>query len=76
MKHGLVEPIRPTAKGRAIMTDSSGTEKKDGLGDEGTIPPSEEGVAAGVGEGETTFEPEEDPEGATGDDKDPLTATE
>ncbi|HEV7957520.1 MAG: hypothetical protein JWL94_1175 [Microbacteriaceae bacterium] len=58
------------------MTDSKGTEKKNGLGEEGTIPPAEDGVAAGVGDGETQFEPEEDPEGAAADDQDPLTATE
>ena len=48
-------------------TSGSGeaTEKADGLGTEGTIPGGSGGVGVGASEGEgTTFEPEEDEEGA------------
>jgi hypothetical protein len=43
--------------------DPDGTEKPDGLGDDGTIPNHPEGVAAGFTEGESHFNQEED-EGA------------
>ncbi|GAB2449575.1 hypothetical protein HD599_002063 [Conyzicola lurida] len=35
--------------------------KEDGLGDEGTIPPSDDGIAVTLGE-ESNFNPEEDEE--------------
>ena len=43
--------------------DPEGTPKPGGLGQDGTIPPSPEGVAAGHTGEPSTFEPEED-EGA------------
>ncbi len=43
--------------------------KQDGLGDEHTIPNSEQGIAVGVG-GESHFEPEEDPSAAADTDPD------
>lgn len=46
-------------------TDSEGTQKVGGLGGEGTIPPSTEGLAAGIGEESSNFNPEEDPESDT-----------
>ncbi|WKK70577.1 hypothetical protein Q0F99_12010 [Rathayibacter oskolensis] len=44
------------------MSDTSSTEPSDddGLGTEGTIPDSEEGIALGVS-GDSHFNPEEDP---------------
>lgn len=42
---------------------TDGTEKKDGLGKDGTIPSHPDGVAAGHTGEASTFEPEED-EGA------------
>lgn len=47
------------------MSDSNGTQKPGGLGSDGTIPPDEDGVAAGLSEEPSTFEPEEDPDAAT-----------
>lgn len=40
--------------------DPEGEEKPDGLGQDGTIPSDEEGVAAGHTGEASTFEPEED----------------
>lgn len=40
--------------------DPEGTPKPGGLGQDGTIPPSPEGVAAGHTGEPSTFEPEED----------------
>jgi hypothetical protein len=49
------------------MSDSQNDQSTDGVGDEGTIPDSENGLAVGVSDGSgTTFEPEEDPSGAAG----------
>jgi hypothetical protein len=55
------------------MSDTSHDQNTGGVGDEGTIPDSENGLAVGVSDGAgTTFEPEEDPSGAagTGEDSD------
>jgi hypothetical protein len=50
------------------MSDSQ-NEQNSGVGDEGTIPESDDGIAVGVSDGSgTTFEPEEDPSGAAGAD--------
>ncbi len=51
----------------AIGTPDDGTKTGSGLGSEGTIPDNPTGVGIGVGE-PTTFEPEEDPEAAAGQD--------
>ena len=40
--------------------DSEGTPKPGGLGQDGTIPPAPDGVAAGHTGEQSTFEPEED----------------
>ncbi len=46
-------------------TSGEATEKDDGLGADSTIPGGSSGVGVGASEGEgTTFEPEEDEEGA------------
>ncbi len=51
------------------MSDTSNEQNAGGVGDEGTIPDSDTGLAVGVSEGSgTTFEPEEDPSGAAGTD--------
>ncbi len=51
------------------MSDSQNEQNAGGVGDEGTIPESDTGLAVGVSEGSgTTFEPEEDPSGAAGTD--------
>jgi hypothetical protein len=51
------------------MSDSQNQQDSGGAGSEGTIPDSDAGLAAGVADGSgTTFEPEEDPAGATGAD--------
>ena len=42
------------------ITDDSGTEKAGGLGQDGTIPPAPNGVAAGHTGEPSNFEPEED----------------
>ena len=44
------------------MSDTKGTEKAEGVGSDGTIPASEDGLALGVGDGPSNFNPEEDPE--------------
>ncbi|MCR2811537.1 hypothetical protein NQ166_09400 [Microbacterium sp. zg.Y1090] len=41
-------------------TDGEGTTKPGGLGQDGTIPANPDGVAAGVTDEASTFEPEED----------------
>lgn len=51
------------------MSDSQNDPNAGGVGDEGTIPDSDSGLALGVSDGSgTTFEPEEDPSGAAGAD--------
>ena len=51
------------------MSESKNDQDSDGVGDEGTIPDSDTGLAVGVSDGSgTTFEPEEDPSGAAGTD--------
>ena len=51
------------------MSDTQNDQNADGVGDEGTIPDSDTGLAVGVSDGSgTTFEPEEDPSGAAGTD--------
>jgi hypothetical protein len=51
------------------MSAENGSGSDGGLGKEGTIPDSDDGVAVGVSDGAgTTFEPEEDPSGAAGTD--------
>jgi len=50
------------------MTDPRGTEKRDGEGSDGTIPPSEDGLAATLSEEASNFNEEEDPEAATTSD--------
>jgi hypothetical protein len=42
------------------ITNDSGTEKPGGLGQDGTIPPAPDGVAAGHTGEPSNFEPEED----------------
>jgi hypothetical protein len=42
------------------MSDPKGQESEGGLGQDGTIPDSETGIAAGYTPGGSTFEPEED----------------
>jgi hypothetical protein len=47
------------------MTGENGQD--GGLGEDGTIPDSDDGIAVGLSDGSgTTFEPEEDPSGAAG----------
>lgn len=46
-------------------------EKPDGLGHDGTIPPDTEGVAAGITDEDSNFNPEEDPEKLDGIDPSP-----
>ncbi|GMA28667.1 hypothetical protein [Arenivirga flava] len=41
-------------------SDSDGTKKPGGLGDDGTIPNSEDGLAAGHSDTDSNFNPEED----------------
>ncbi|WP_165067123.1 hypothetical protein [Marisediminicola senii] len=48
----------------APATDSEGTEKAGGLGGDGTIPATSDGIAAGVGDEQSNFNPEEDPDAA------------
>ncbi|MGO2749644.1 MAG: hypothetical protein ACTIA6_06295 [Pseudoclavibacter sp.] len=43
-----------------ISHDSDGEEKPNGLGEDGTIPNSDDGVAVGYDPDASTFEPEED----------------
>ncbi|MEK6309781.1 MULTISPECIES: hypothetical protein [Curtobacterium] len=45
-----------------LTNDEDGTPKTGGLGDDGTIPNHPEGVAAGLSETDSHFNPEEDPE--------------
>ncbi len=49
---------------RDTTNDPEGTEKPDGLGDDGTIPAHPEGVAAGFAGDDSHFNPEEDDETA------------
>lgn len=60
-------------KGPDDMSDSSGTEKPEGAGSDGTIPASEDGLALGVGDAPSNFNPEEDPESAVDAEKDGIT---
>ncbi len=49
------------------MSDNQKDQNADGVGEEGTIPQSDTGLAVNVADGSgTTFEPEEDPSGAAG----------
>jgi len=49
--------------------DSDAGEKKPGgLGTDATIPPDPDGIAAGVGDEPSNFNPEEDPESAASDE--------
>lgn len=50
------------------MSDPDGTSKKDGLGDEGTIPVSDDGIAVTLGDTDTHFNHEEDSAVTDGDD--------
>ena len=43
-----------------ISHDSEGEEKPNGLGEDGTIPNSDDGVAVGYDPDASTIEPEED----------------
>jgi hypothetical protein len=58
-------------------TMNSDTSKDDGLGTDGTIPPTDDGIALGFDPEGTTFEPEEeegeeDPAAARKDDEKPT----
>ena len=44
----------------------SSDKKDEGLGSDGTIPQTDDGIALGFDPEGTTFEPEEDPEGHSG----------
>ncbi|MCR2784565.1 MULTISPECIES: hypothetical protein [unclassified Microbacterium] len=48
------------ASGQQSPEEEDGTTKPDGLGKDGTIPAHPDGVAAGVTDEASTFEPEED----------------
>lgn len=48
------------ASGQQGSDDEDSTTKPDGLGTDGTIPANPDGVAAGVTDEPSTFEPEED----------------
>jgi hypothetical protein len=48
------------AKNTTPTNDEDGTEKPGGEGKDGTIPNHPDGVAAGVTDEKSTFEPEED----------------
>lgn len=50
------------------MSDPDGTTKKDGLGDDGTIPASEDGIAVTTGDTDSHFNEEEDAAVTDGDD--------
>jgi len=56
-------PSAPGGDAKPPANDSEGTAKPDGVGGDNTIPPHEDGVAAGHTGTASTFEPEED-EGA------------
>lgn len=47
---------------RDTTNDPDGTPKPDGHGKDGTIPDHPEGVAAGLADDDSHFNPEEDPE--------------
>ncbi|MGC5077196.1 hypothetical protein [Agrococcus sp. DT81.2] len=42
------------------QTEGEGTQKPGGLGEDGTIPPDPDGIAATTTDEASTFEPEED----------------
>ncbi len=54
------EQRRDRSEDPASESDSEGTTKADGLGEDGTIPSDPDGVAAGHTGTASTFEPEED----------------
>ncbi|RLK46763.1 hypothetical protein [Microbacterium telephonicum] len=57
----MSDPITPDeAPGETPSADDPGERKPGGLGPDGTIPPDEDGVAAGHTGEPSTFEPEED----------------
>ncbi len=53
------------------MSENQNEQNTGGVGEEGTIPDSDAGLAVNVADGSgTTFEPEEDPSGAAGTGED------
>ena len=56
----LEGPDVEVSSGDESDTDSDATPKPGGLGQDGTIPPNPDGVAAGHTGEQSTFEPEED----------------
>ncbi|AZS37981.1 hypothetical protein CVS47_02631 [Microbacterium lemovicicum] len=58
LEHGADE--QETGITQAGVTDSDGESKPGGLGEDGTIPPHPDGVAAGHTGEASHFEPEED----------------